>query len=170
MSFLNIDEALIGLAGKLEFIRSPIVDMKEFKSCDIGIVEGAVSDVDNVETVRALRKSCNTLIAMGDCAVFGGMTSLRNLFATEDVLRRGFIESETTRNGKIPTGDLVPELLEMATGVDRYVKVDYYIPGCPPDPKSILHVITSLLEGKDPKLPQELLHYDSKIVPRSDEG
>lgn len=168
MSFLNIDEALVDVASKVEFVRSPIVDTKEFKPCDVAIVEGTVSDIDNLETLKSLRANCKILVALGDCAVFGGMTSFRNLFDPEEVLKRGYVETETTKDGFVPTDLHVPRLLEQATPLSAHVQVDYSIPGCPPHPESILHVITSLLEGKDPRLPRELLHFDSKIKVRSD--
>jgi len=168
MSFLNIDEALMEVASKVEFVRSPLVDAKEFRPCEVAIVEGAVSDTDNLETLKSLRANCKILVALGDCAVFGGMTSMRNLFDAEDVLKRGYVETETTKDGFVPVDPPVPRLLEQATPLSAHVKVDVNIPGCPPHPESILHVVTRLLEGKDPKLPRELLHFDSRIKVRSD--
>ncbi len=166
MSFLNLDEALIDLARKVEVVKSPIVDMKGFPPCDVGLVEGAVSDEENLSVLKSLRESCKVLIAMGDCAVFGGITSFRNLFDTEEVLARGFVETETTSDGKIPNDPHVPKLLEQAMGLDAHVRVDYFLPGCPPHPEAILHMLTSILDGTDPKLPRELLHFDSRIAAR----
>jgi len=167
MSMLNMDEKIIELAGRLEFVRSPLVDNKVFEPCDVGLVEGAVSDDDNVTVVRELRDSCRVLVAMGDCAVFGGMTSLRNLYDKEDILRCAF---DGTIKDDGDMGDHVPRLTENAMGVDAYVKVDHYIPGCPPSPDSILHVLSCLLDGEPVVLPKELIHYDSRIQNRSDTG
>lgn len=166
MSLLNLDEAIVDLVRKVEFVRSPIMDGKEFPQCDVGIVEGAVSDRDNLEVLLKLRESCSILVALGDCAVFGGMTAMRNLFDVEDVEERGYVGTETTVGGKVPHGDHVPELLPQATGLNAWVKVDYYIPGCPPSPESIIHVISSLVEGREAKLPKELIHFDSRIKRR----
>jgi len=167
MSMLNMDEKIIEIADRLEFVRSPLVDRKNFEPCDVGLVEGAVSDDDNVAVVSELRASCRELVAMGDCAVFGGMTSLRNLYDKEDILRCAF-------DGKVADDkdidEHVPKLTENALGVDAYVRVDHYIPGCPPSPDSILQVLSCLLKGEPVVLPKELIHYDSRIRRRSDEN
>lgn len=166
MSLLNADEKLIDLLNMIELTRSPLTDIKEFESSDIGIVEGAVADEDNLKTLKAIRKNCKVLVALGDCAVFGGMTSLRNLFSKDEALNRGYVTTETTVKGKIPSGEDIPKLLDSVKRVDEVVKVDYYIPGCPPSTEAILYVLQRLIEGKDPKLPPSMLHYDSYIKVR----
>src|ERR1017187_9768177 len=43
MSFLDMDERLIELAGKVDLVYSPLVDIKEFPAdVDIALIEGAV--------------------------------------------------------------------------------------------------------------------------------
>ncbi len=166
MSLLNVDEEIIELAKGIEFVMSPIVDMKEFDRCDLAIVEGAVSDSENLEVLRDIRGKCKELVALGDCAVFGGMTSMRNLFDKQSVLERGFVETETTTVGKVPAGEEVPELLDRARPLDAFVKVDHYIPGCPPDAKVIAYVVKRLMKGDEAKLPPEMIHFDSSRKPR----
>ena len=166
MSLLNADEGVIDLLEVIELAKSPLTDIKEFTPSDIRLVEGAVADEDNVETLKELRENCKILIALGDCAVFGGMTSVRNLFEKEEVLQRGFVSTETTVKGKVPGGEQIPKLLDSVKRVDEIVKVDYYIPGCPPNTEAILHVINNLLKGKDARLPSNLLHYDSYVKVR----
>ncbi|RLI27953.1 NADP oxidoreductase [Candidatus Bathyarchaeota archaeon] len=166
MSLLNADEKLIDLLDMIELTRSPLTDIKEFETSDIGIVEGAVADEDNLKTLKDLRENCRVLVALGDCAVFGGMTSLRNLFQKEEVLERGYVTTETTVKGKVPVGEEIPKLLDSVKRVDEVVKVDYYVPGCPPSAEAILHVLLNLIEGKDPKLPPSMIHYDSYVKVR----
>ncbi len=162
MSLLNIDDVFIDLAGKVEFVKSPIVDMKNFDECDIAIVEGAVADEDDLRELKEMREKSETLIALGDCAVFGGMTAFRNLFEKDEVLRRGYVETETTKKGRIPKGKDVPGLLDQAEPLGAHVKVDLYIPGCPPDAESISFVLMNLIEGKMASLPPKMIHFDSK--------
>jgi NAD-reducing hydrogenase small subunit len=68
MSLLDLDEALIGLVEKLEFGASPITDIKKFSPCDVGIIEGSISNDHDEEVAKDLRANCKILIAMGDCA------------------------------------------------------------------------------------------------------
>ena len=87
MSFLDLDERLIDLAGLVDVCYSPIADIKEFpEEVDITLVEGAVANEDHLREIRLIRKRSKILIAFGDCAVTGNVTALRNLFSVEDVL------------------------------------------------------------------------------------
>lgn len=160
MSFLDIDEAIIELANQVEFTRSPITDIKEFSPVDVGIVEGAVGNEEEEEVLKELRKNCKILMAWGDCACFGGICSMRNLFDKEDVLRRCYVETESTGKGKIPSSAEIPALLENTKPVNQVVKVDCYVPGCPPSAKAIGYALNELLAGRIPVLPSEMMRFD----------
>jgi len=160
MSFLDLDEALIDLADVMELTATPITDIKEFSSVDIGIIEGSVSNPHDEEVAKDLRANCKILMVLGDCACFGGINSMRNLFTKEEVLRRYYIETESTKNGKIPSSEDIPPLLEQVKPVNQVVKVDCYVPGCPPSSKAIHYALTELLEGRIPVLPSEMMRFD----------
>jgi len=160
MSFLDIDEALIEVAKHVEFTRSPITDIKEFTPVDVGIVEGAVSSVSDEKTLKKLRENCAILMAWGDCACFGGICTMRNLFNKEDVLRRCYTETESTKDGKIPSSEELPALLDKAIPINQVVKVDCYVPGCPPSAEAINYALSQLLQGKIPVLPAEMMRID----------
>ena len=160
MSFLDIDEAIIEVAKQVEFTRSPITDIKEFTPVDVGIVEGAVSSASDEKTLKKLRENCAILMAWGDCACFGGICTMRNLFSKEDILRRCYVETESTKEGKIPSSEELPPLLDKAIPINQVVKVDCYVPGCPPSAEAINYALSQLLQGKIPVLPAELMRFD----------
>lgn len=160
MSFLDIDEAIIELANLVEITTSPITDLKEFSPVDVGIVEGAVANTDNEEALKKLRANCKILMAWGDCACFGGVVTMRNLFPKEEVLRRGFVETESTLKGSVPSSEEIPKLLEQVRPVNQVVKVDCYVPGCPPSSKAIHYALSELLQGRIPVLPSEMMRFD----------
>ncbi|MBO3840447.1 MAG: oxidoreductase, partial [Candidatus Brockarchaeota archaeon] len=69
MSFLDQDEKLLELAGKIELVYSPIADIKDFpENVDITLVEGAVGNEEQLELLKKIRKNTKMLIALGDCA------------------------------------------------------------------------------------------------------
>jgi NAD-reducing hydrogenase small subunit len=160
MSFLDIDEAIIELAKVVEFSRSPITDIKEFVPVDVGIVEGSVGNTEEEEVLKELRAHCKILMAWGNCALFGGVCAMRSTFDKKDVLRRGYIETESTREGKIPRQPGVPALLEQVKPVNQVVKVDCYVPGCPPEAGTILYALKELLAGRIPVVPSDMMRFD----------
>ena len=160
MSFLDLDEALIGLLEAIEITASPITDIKEFPPVDVGIIEGAIGNAHDEEVAKKLRANCKILMVWGDCACFGGICAMRNLFTKEAVLRRYYLESESTKNGKIPSSEDIPPLLERVKPVNQVVKVDCYVPGCPPSAKAIHYALAELLEGRIPVLPSEIMRFD----------
>ena len=159
MSFLDIDEAIIGLADKIELLATPITDFKEFTPADVGIIEGAISNEHDEEVAKQIRANCKILMVWGDCAVFGGIVSMRNLFSNEEVLDRYYSTESTTRNSEIPCSEELPPLVKVKP-INQVVKVDCYVPGCPPSAKAILYALSELLEGRIPVLPSETMRYD----------
>jgi NAD-reducing hydrogenase small subunit len=150
MSLLDIDEALLDLAQKIQLVYSPLIDIKIFpEGVDITLIEGAVANKEQIEALKQARARSRVLIALGDCAVTGNVPALRNSFEDggEAVLQREFIENSDIQP-KIPTD--VPKLLIKVYPIHEVVKVDYFIPGCPPPAGNIAFVLTELLEGKTP--------------------
>jgi NAD-reducing hydrogenase small subunit len=147
MSFLDQDEALIDLAQQIQLVYSPIVDVKVFpEDVDVTLVEGAVANEDQEELIKFARSRTKVLISLGDCAVTGNVTGLRNSLyeSPQAVLNRAFIETADV-NPQVPTD--VPALLPKALPLHEVVKVDFYIPGCPPPAGQINWVIGRLMRG-----------------------
>ena len=161
MSLLDIDERLIELLKSVEITSSPITDLKHppEEGVDVGILSGAVGNTAQEETAKEMRARCKILVALGDCAVFGGICAMRNFFPAEEVLKRGYVETESTVEGQVPSEE-VPPLLERVKAVNEVVKVDVFIPGCPPPADAIYHALTELVKGRIPILTGELLRYD----------
>ncbi|MFN4220401.1 MAG: NADP oxidoreductase [bacterium] len=162
MSFLDMDERLVDLINKgLEFDASPFTDLKiPSEGVDIGIIEGSVATDTQEEEVKLMRKKCKLIVAIGDCAVFGGIPTMRNKYPTSEVFNRVYIEAETNQNKHIPDGEDLSKLLPKVKPVDKVIKVDYHIPGCPPSADAILEVLSKIIEGEKPKLEGKLLSYE----------
>ena len=151
MSLLDIDEAILGVAARVDVVYGPLVDAQEFpKAVDVTLIEGAISSQDDLEKVNNIRKRSKLVVALGDCAVNGNVPAMRNQIAPRKLLERIYIEGAQEGKG-IPTSG-VPALLRQAVPVHQVVKVDLYVPGCPPPASAIAFVLGELLEGRVPNL------------------
>jgi NAD-reducing hydrogenase small subunit len=152
MSFLDQDELLVDLAKKIQLVYSPIVDIKTFpENVDVTLIEGAVANEEQLDQLKEARARTKVLISLGDCAVTGNVTALRNAWDNSDkvVLEREFIDNSDV-NPEIPKD--VPKLLKKVRPLHEVVKVDYFIPGCPPSAEVINYVLTELLAGRTPNM------------------
>jgi len=159
MSFLDLDEALLDVVKAIELTATPITDFKEFTPVDVGIIEGAIGNAHDEEVAKNLRKNCKILMVWGDCACFGGIVGMRNLFTKEDILKRYYSTESTKKDGQSPCSEELPPLTKVKP-VNQVVKVDCYVPGCPPSPKAIQYALTELLQGRIPVLPGEMMRFD----------
>jgi len=163
MSLLDIDERILQLVDLVEFDRSPINDIKELRGpVDIGLIEGGCCNEENVKVLREFREHCRILISVGDCAINGGIPALRNGIALADCFREAYLEGPTVANarGEIPDDPEIPLLLDRVVPCHEAVKIDYYLPGCPPSADTLWAALSALLAGKTPELPYELVKYD----------
>ncbi len=148
MSFLDLDERLIELAGLVDIRYSPFLDVKEFpEGVDITLVEGAVANEDHLRDLLTIRERTRILAAFGDCAVTGNVTAMRNLFKVEDVLGRAYRECEVVKGAPGGNG-IVPKLLDRVLRVQDVVAVDRFLPGCPPSAGAIFEFVLDALAGR----------------------
>jgi NAD-reducing hydrogenase small subunit len=152
MSFLDLDERLIELAGLVEICASPLTDYKDFPEVDVTLVEGAVANEEHLETAHRVRARSKVVIAFGDCAVTGNVTAMRNQFDVEDVLNTAYRDNSNVIVG-IPCGNgVVPKLLPRVLPVHEVIPVDYFLQGCPPDADAIYRIVIDLVAQREPAL------------------
>jgi len=153
VALVSLHEKLLELLKNAELVHSYILtDEKEIpENIDLGIVEGSVRTTHNEEKVKELRDKTKILVALGSCSCFGGVQGLGNVYNVETLLTKVYKQTVTTVEGLIPTKDL-PEVFKVKP-VTEVVKVDYMIPGCPPEVESIAEVLTAIVQGKTPTLP-----------------
>jgi NAD-reducing hydrogenase small subunit len=160
MSFLDIDERLFDLLQLVEFDRSPITDIKHCGPCDIGIVEGGICNAENVHVLREFRRNCKVLIAIGACAVTGGLPAQRNHLDLAACLSEVYLTEPGMEHGLIPNDPELPLPLDKVHPIHEVVKVDYFLPGCPPSADAIWSFLLGLANGREPTLGHGLISYD----------
>jgi NAD-reducing hydrogenase small subunit len=150
MSFLDIDERLLELAQKVDLVYSPLVDRKDFPELvDITLVEGAVSNEDDLVKIKKVRAHTNVLVSLGDCAVTSNIPGLRNTFGVRAVLDRAFVD--TVAIPKPAPASVIPRLLDRVRPVHEVVPVDVFVPGCPPSADTIYNLLSDLIAGRTPQ-------------------
>lgn len=141
LAILSCEEQLPALLNAVDLVvfreaMDPVSD-----DYDIAIVEGSITTPKEIEEVQEVRQKAKILVAIGACACMGGVNGMKNLHDLEEVRRLVY-------GDKSEVFDTLP-----VCPVDAIVPVDFRIPGCPPDGREFLEVITALLAGRTPKLP-----------------
>jgi len=161
MSLLDIDERIIELLEQVELSRTPLNDIKSCApDCDLGLIEGGVCNTENIAVLRNFRANCKIIVAVGSCAINGGVPALRNSIDVKDCLDEAYLNGIGLVNAQIPIDKELPYLLEKVYPIHEVIKVDYFLPGCPPPADAFWKILSDLLNGKEPELPYDLLHFD----------
>jgi len=163
MSLLDIDERILDLIELVEFDRSPINDIKHISQrCAIGLIEGGCCNEENVHVLYEFREKCDILVSFGDCAIMGGIPALRNNIPIKECLNEAYRDGITVYNPEnvVPQDPDIPLMLDKVYPCHEVVKIDYFLPGCPPSADSLWNLLTALLTNKPVNLPYELLKYD----------
>jgi len=161
MSLLDMDERLLGLIETCDFDRSPLTDVKECSpEVDLGLIEGGLCNAENVNTLREFRSHCKVLVAVGACAITGGVPALRNGISLKECLEESYVRGIGVDDPQIPNDPELPLLLNRVHPINEVVKVDYYLPGCPPPAEAFVELISALLAGREPELNYAMRHFD----------
>ncbi|MFX0099324.1 MAG: F420-nonreducing hydrogenase [Candidatus Hodarchaeota archaeon] len=156
ISILDLHEELVDVLGLVDLLYcTTILDVKEIPECDIALIDGTVANKHDIEVLKEVGKKAKTVVTLGSCACFGGISGLRNFSTREEVLDYAYKTALTNDSEVIPSE--VPQLTYNVDVVENIIKVDYKIPGCPPVPSMIKNVLVHLLEGKEPKVPKSNL-------------
>ncbi|MEN8170520.1 MAG: NADP oxidoreductase [Pseudomonadota bacterium] len=160
MSLLDIDERILDLVELVEFDSSPINDIKQIDHADIGIIEGGVANTENVEKLQEFRRRSKIVVALGACAINGGIPAMRNHYNLQETLEESYLNGIGVVNPQIPNDPEIPLLLNKVHPIHEVVKVDYTLPGCPPSGDTIWTFLTELIEGRPISLLYTQIHYD----------
>lgn len=160
MSLLDIDERLLELTDAISFDRTPLTDIKVIGAVDLALIEGGVCNEENVEVLRAFRQHSKILVALGACAITGGIPAMRNQYSLAECLRESYVDGLGVEDAQIPNDPEIPRMLNQVRPLHEVVHVDYFLPGCPPSADAIWTFLQALLNNRPLDLPYQQIHYD----------
>ncbi len=165
IAILNIGEALVPLlTEQLEVVHAPVLmDHKllgqrgdglgpDIPEAAVGMVSGGIANSEHLEILLKMRQRCRILVALGTCATHGGIPALMNGQGLRRGLEGAFATSTTDPGSPFPDVEL-PAPLDRVYACDEKVKIDIFLPGCPPNPQLIAEVLTAVAEDRVPVLP-----------------
>ncbi len=127
---------------------------------DLTLFNGAVRNSENEHVAKLLRRKSKVLVAFGSCAHLGGIPGLANMCTREEILERAYLNNPSIEPGNrtVPlpesrAGDLeleIPTLYKRVYKLADVVDVDYFVPGCPPNPDRVKEVVLAVVTGKLP--------------------
>lgn len=158
ITLLDTHEKLLDILDKVDLVYSHMVqDAREIPDdCDLIFIEGSVSTDEDYEEALALRKKAKYVVAVGSCACFGGIPSLRNFYDTNDILESTYQQRNSIYEGP-------NKLLPKVQALSSVIEVNFEIPGCPPLPKNFLDVINNFPNFEKIKLPTKTLCVECKM-------
>jgi coenzyme F420-reducing hydrogenase gamma subunit len=144
LSLLNLGADLPRLASVVDIVHfAEAGPADEDAQVDIAIVEGSVSTPEELERIQRIRANSGTLVAIGACAVSGGLQALRNLADTDAWTTAIYARPEYI--GSLAT----------ATPAAEHVQVDFEIWGCPVNSRQVTGALRDLLSGVVPSPDRE---------------
>lgn len=143
LQIINLEEELLDLISVVNPVEWREAMSEHSDEYDIAIVEGSITRPEDEERLKEIRSRAAILVALGACAVTGGVNKLKNRFDTNDVKRCVYGDSAHMQHlNTAPTKAL-----------DEVVKVDYMVHGCPINNKEFAYILRCLLMGKKPFIP-----------------
>jgi F420-non-reducing hydrogenase small subunit len=168
IAVLGIDDKILQVADAFDIVLWPCVidakvrsiELMEDKSIDLCLFNGAIRTSEQEYMARLMRQKSKVLVAFGSCAHEGCIPGLANVSNREEIFQTAYHDTPSTHNPdgvrpqtetEVPEGILyLPLFYNTVKTLGQTVEVDYYLPGCPPEPERIWDAIVAILENKLP--------------------
>jgi coenzyme F420-reducing hydrogenase gamma subunit len=144
LQIVNLEEEILDLLGGADVVEWREAMSEKSDEYDIAIIEGSITRLEDEERIKMIRSRAKVLIALGACAMIGGINKLKNNFDLDEVKK--CVYGKAAGKPHLRTGP--------TKAVGEVVQVDYAVPGCPIDRKEFTYIVRSLLMGKKPEIPE----------------
>lgn len=163
ISVLNIGEKILDVDANFEPVFWPVAMDAKYKDVEamedgsilLTLWNGGIRNDENEHIAHLLRKKSKILVAFGSCATEGCIPGLANLSPVEEIFATAYhtISTDNPNNihpvpsFEVPEGTLtIPTMNPVLKTLAQVVDVDYYMPGCPPEPHQIAAVIDLVIQ------------------------
>lgn len=146
LALINDAVSLLQLATMVDVVHfAEAGPLDEFAEVDLAIIEGSVNTKHDIHRLETIREKAKYIMAVGACAITGGIQALRNYQSAQGLLN--------WQHDVYPqdTDVIIEQDLATAKPIKDYVAVDFEMPGCPISSPQILHAIRSILFGVEPE-------------------
>ncbi|MBN2495057.1 MAG: oxidoreductase [Deltaproteobacteria bacterium] len=168
VALLDIHEHILDVIEVADIIFWPCAMDFKFKDVeampdehlDLTFYNGAIRNSENEHIAKLLRQKSKLMAAFGSCSHMGGIPGLGNFHDRKSIFETAYLNTKSTHNPdkvfprtefEVPEGKLtLPEIYDTVKTLNQTVPVDYFIPGCPPNPEQIWIVIQAVASGKLP--------------------
>jgi F420-non-reducing hydrogenase small subunit len=165
---LDVNEKILDIAAVADIRLWPIAMDFKYKDVeawadneiDVCLFNGAVRNSEQLHLAKLLRRKSKVMVAFGSCASFGGIPGLANVTDKARIFEAVYGYTASTGNPghvvplsklKVPEGDLtLPEMFDDVFALHQVVPVEYFVPGCPPTPETIMTAINAIVSGQLP--------------------
>lgn len=173
IAVLNIHEKILDVDANFDVVFWPVAMDAKYKDVEampdesilLTLFNGAIRNEENAHIAHLLRRKSKILVAFGSCATEGCIPALANLSPVQDIFDTVY-HTVSTDNPQgihpkpavqVPEGELyIPAMYPIVRTLEQVVKVDYYMPGCPPESHQIAAVIDLVIKA---------LHGEAQLPP-----
>lgn len=138
LQVLNLEEQIPALIGQVDIVTWREAMTEKSDEYDIAFVEGSIANPEAVERIKKIRERAKVVVALGACAATAGLNALKNRLPTEAAMQYVY-------GDRANWFESIP-----AAPIDAYIKVDYYIHGCPVPFEALGETLQALIMGKKP--------------------
>jgi F420-non-reducing hydrogenase small subunit len=151
VAIVDLHEKILDVLGAVEIQHCPVLtDIKDYPAARVGLVSGAIRNEHDRHMAEAMRASCDLIVALGTCAVYGGIPGAGTVHSRAELLDAVYTRNRTTKRGAAPPDRAVSVLETGVVPLDEAIPVDLYLPGCPPHPTFIFQALRALIEKRAP--------------------
>jgi sulfhydrogenase subunit delta len=153
LTVVDLLQTHLGLLDLVEIVQFREAISEKGEDYAVAFVEGSCTRQSDEERLRRIRAQAKLVVALGACAHLGGVNTMKNRWAIDNV--QTYVYGKNGRNSY----ESYP-----ARPISAVIQVDAVIPGCPIDRYEFLRIVQQILQGRNPKLPDYPMCVECKLA------